>query len=71
MGTSAIYFYWGGFLPNHQQRYAKWKLSWNICTLHTHFCTFGADLYAQSVLINKASASELRRKFIKSALLVG
>ena len=32
---------------------------------------FGADLYAQSVLINKISASELRRKYIKSALLVG
>ena len=28
-------------------------------------------LYAQSVLINKVSASELSRKFIKSALLVG
>ncbi len=42
-----------------------------IYTLHTHFCTFGADLYAQSVLINKISESELSRKFIKSALLVG
>ncbi len=28
-------------------------------------------LYAQSVLINKTSASEISRKFIKSALLVG
>ncbi len=27
----------------------KWKLSRNMCTLHT----FGADLRAQSVLINK------------------
>ncbi len=35
------------------------------------FLTFGADLHAQSVLINKISASELRQKFIKSALLVG
>ncbi len=34
-------------------------------------CTFGADLYAQSMLISKLSASELSRKFIKSALLVG
>ena len=32
---------------------------------------FGADLHAQSVLSSKISASELRRKFIKSALLVG
>ena len=38
---------------------------------HTSFCTFGANLYAQSVLINKIFASELSRKFIKSALLVG
>ena len=35
------------------------------------FSTFGTDLYVQSVLINKISASELSRKFIKSALLVG
>ncbi len=32
---------------------------------------FLADSYAQSVLINKISASELWRKFIKSPLLVG
>ncbi len=38
---------------------------------HTFFCIFGADLHAQLVLINKISASELRRKSIKSALLVG
>ncbi len=35
-------------------------------TLHTRFCTF-----AQSVLRNKIYASELCRKFVKSALLVG
>ena len=40
-------------------------------TLHTRLCTFGADSYARSVLINKISASELGRKFIKSSLLVG
>ncbi len=40
-------------------------------TLHKLFFTFGADLYAKLVLINKISASELSRKFIKSALLVG
>ncbi len=40
-------------------------------TFHTHFCTFGTNLHAQSVLSNKISASELRRKFIKVALLVG
>ena len=38
---------------------------------HTCFCTFGANLRAQSVFINKISASELSRKLIKSALLVG
>ena len=26
--------------PNHQQWYAQRKLSWNIKTLHTRFCTF-------------------------------
>ena len=58
------------FLPNHQRSCAKWKLSWNI--LHTtHFCTLGANLHAQSVLISKISASELRKRLIKSALLVG
>ena len=40
-------------------------------TLHTRFSSFGANLYAQLVLINKISALELSRKFIKSALLVG
>ncbi len=50
---------------------AKWKLSWNVYTLRAHYCTFGADLHAQSVIINKISASELSRKLIKSALLVG
>ena len=57
-------------LPNHQRWYAKWKLSCNIYTLRTRFCTIGADLYAQSVLINNIFASELSRKFIKSALLL-
>ncbi len=33
--------------------------------------TFGTNLHAQSVLINKISASELSREFIKTALLVG
>ncbi len=35
------------------------------------FARLDADLYAQSVRIDNISASELRRKFIKSALLVG
>ncbi len=69
---SPIFFSSGCFLkvPNHQ-RMQKWKLSWNIYRLHTHFCTFGTDLHAQPVLVNEISASELRWKFIKSALLVG
>ncbi len=41
-------------------------------TLRTRFfARFGADLYAQSVIINRISASELSWKFIESALLVG
>ncbi len=35
------------------------------------FACFGTDLYAQSVPINKISASELGRKLINSASLVG
>ncbi len=35
------------------------------------FCTFRTDSYAQSVLHNKILPPELRRKFTKSALLVG
>ena len=31
---------WG---PNHQRWHAKCKLSWNMYTLCTHFCTLGAD----------------------------
>ncbi len=43
-----------------------------IYTMHARFfCTFGADLQCQSVLINKISAMEFSRKFIKNALLVG
>ncbi len=57
--------------PNQQRRYAKWKLSRNMYTLHKRFSTFGTDLYAQSVLINNISASDLSRKLIKGALLVG
>ncbi len=40
-------------------------------TLHTRLCTFVTDLHAQSVISSKISESELSRKFIKSALLVG
>ena len=39
--------------------------------LQTCFRTLGTDLRAQSVIIGKISASELGRKLIKSALLVG
>ncbi len=35
------------------------------------FCAFRTDLYAQSFVINKISASEFLRKFSKSALFVG
>ena len=38
---------------------------------HTFLAHLAPLLYAQSVLRNKISASELRRKFMKSALLVG
>ena len=38
---------------------------------YTFYAHLAPDLYAQSVVSNKISASELSRKFIKSALLVG
>ncbi len=50
----------------------KNESSVGICTRCIHvLARLGADLYAQSVIINKISASELSRKLIKSALLVG
>ena len=43
-----------------------------ICTRCMHvFARLAPIYYAQSVLINKISASELNRKVIKSALLIG
>ena len=42
-----------GWDPNQQRWYAKWKLIWNKYTLRTRFCTFGAGLYAQSVLLKQ------------------
>ncbi len=45
--------------------------AWNMYKMNTNFCTFGSDLHAQSVLINKISASELSQKFIKGVLSVG
>ena len=43
-----------------------------IRTRCTHvFAAFGTDLYAQSVISNEIFASEISRKLIKSALLVG
>ncbi len=58
-------------LPTTNSGVQKRKLGWNMYTLHTRFGTFGSDLHAQSALTNKISASELSRKFIKSAVLVG
>ncbi len=49
------------------------KFSWNMCSLHTRLSTFGANLYAQSVLSHKISASELRVGSLlrERSLLVG
>ncbi len=57
--------------PNHQRWYAKGS----SVETYTHcihvYARLVLILCAHSVLINKISASKLRRKFIKSALLVG
>ena len=62
---------WGGvrlLAPNQQWWYAKRKLSWNICTLHTHVFARLVPIYMPSrYLLTKI----LRRKFTKSVLLVG
>ncbi len=55
--------------PTTKQWHAKMEAQSEF--VRTRYRTFGADLYAQSVLINKISGSELSRKFTKSALLVG
>ncbi len=61
-----------GLPPNHQWWHAKWKFSRNACTQRMRvFKRVRADLHAQSEIINKFSASELSRKFIKVVLLVG
>ncbi len=51
--------------------HANWKL--RICKrcIHVRKHVWAPDLYAQLVIINKISASELSRKLNKSALLVG
>ncbi len=56
------------YTPTTNGGMQKWKLGRNMYTLHARFCTFGADLHAQSVIVNKISASELTRKFTKSWL---
>ena len=72
-GREAIIIQSFVLLPNHQRRYANMKaqLEYMHIAYTFFFCTFGTDLYAQSVLINKTSTSELSWKFIQSALLVG
>ena len=62
-------------VPNHQRWYANWKFSWNMyvcthCTLHV-FAHLVPICMLSRCLLNKISASELSRKFIKGALLVG
>ncbi len=44
------------FLPNQQRRYAKWKLSWKISTLHKRFCTF-----ALTKFLHRSSGGSLLR----------
>ena len=63
---------WVSFQPNHQRWHAKMEAR----SEYSHVaCTFlhvwRPILHAQSMLIDKISASELSRKFIKSALSVG
>ena len=58
--------------PNHQQWHAKMEARSKYAHVaHTFLHACARILYAQSALINKISASELSRNFIKGALSVG
>ncbi len=58
--------------PNHQRWYAKMEaLSEYVSIAYTFFARLAPICIHSRCLINKISASELSRKFIKSALLVG
>ncbi len=58
--------------PNQQRWHAKRKLCRNTNSLRTHFCTFACRLACSvGAYQQKIPASELGRKFIKSALLAG
>ena len=54
-------------VPNHQRWYAKWKLSWNMYTLHTRLCTFGPNLYST---LSRCLLKNLHRSSV-GRLLVG
>ena len=59
-------------VPNQQRWHAKWKLRRNMYTLRATFLHVLAPTRMLSRrLVTKISASELRRKFVKGALLVG
>ncbi len=55
--------------PTTNWWHAKWELSQDMYALRTHSRTFDADLHADSVIIRKISALELRRKFIKGCVV--
>ncbi len=60
--------------PNHHQPVVRRTEAQSERTRASRvhvFARFGADLHAQPVFGNKITASELRRKSVKSALLVG
>ena len=68
-----IFFDFGENISKHPNvGHGRWKLSRNMYMSHAQFLHVWAPiLRAQSVLIDKTSASELSRKLIKSAASVG
>ena len=59
-------------LPNHQRSHAKMEAQLeHVRVAYTFYAGLAPTCMLQSVIGNKISASELSRKFIKSALLVG
>ncbi len=74
-----IFFFLGYYLQYMLRLYpttnggAQKGSSVGICTrcIHVFFACLAPICHAQSVLVDKVSASELSRKLIRSALLVG
>ncbi len=68
--THLIFLKFKFHVPNHPRWYAKWKLSWNMYTLHKLVFAHLAPICMLSrCLLTKISASELSQKFLKECVV--